>query len=177
MNNDDKQPDIKLRAMELEDLDLLYTVENDMTMWDVCTSNVPYSKAALTEFITRNTSDIFADRQLRLIVENGVGEPVGIVDILNFEPRFGRAEVGVVILKEHRHRGYAAMALRKLIQYAKNVIHVHQLYAIVATDNLSSMALFQNEGFIPSAQLKDWIRMGNDYKNAVVMQLFLEKVG
>ena len=176
MNNDDKLPDIKLRAMELEDLDLLYTIENDMTMWDVCTSNVPYSKAALTEFITRNTSDIYADRQMRLIVENGVGSPVGIVDILNFEPRYGRAEVGVVIMKEHRLHGYTAAALRQLVQYAINVIHLHQLYAIVSTDNHSSMALFQNEGFKPTAELKDWIRTGNDYKNAVVMQLFLEKV-
>lgn len=177
MNNDTLLPDIRLRAMELEDLDLLYTIENDMTMWDVCTSNVPYSKAALTEFITRNTSDIYADRQLRLIVENGVGQPVGIVDILNYEPRFERAEVGVVILKEHRHHGYAAAALRQVVQYAINVIHLHQLYAIVAIDNHSSMTLFKNEGFMPSAELKDWIRTGNDFKNAVVMQLFLEKVG
>ena len=40
-------PYVELRAMEPEDLDTLYTIENDKSMWDVGTTNVPYSKFVL----------------------------------------------------------------------------------------------------------------------------------
>ena len=33
---------IRLRAMEPEDLDLLYKIENDESLWSVSTTNVPY---------------------------------------------------------------------------------------------------------------------------------------
>lgn len=34
-------PVITLRAMEPEDLEVLYTIENDRSLWDMGTSNVP----------------------------------------------------------------------------------------------------------------------------------------
>ena len=37
----DKRPEVTLRAMEPEDLDVLYHVENDNSMWNISTSNVP----------------------------------------------------------------------------------------------------------------------------------------
>ena len=40
-------PAIRLRAIEPEDLDLLYQIENDSSLWDVGTTNVPYSRYTL----------------------------------------------------------------------------------------------------------------------------------
>ena len=40
-------PDIRLRAIEPEDLDLLYRIENDRELWNVGTTNVPYSRYTL----------------------------------------------------------------------------------------------------------------------------------
>ena len=36
-----QNPKIRLRALEPEDLDLLYRIENDVTLWNVGSSNVP----------------------------------------------------------------------------------------------------------------------------------------
>ena len=33
---------LTLRAMEPEDIDLLYRIENDRSLWDVGSTNVPY---------------------------------------------------------------------------------------------------------------------------------------
>ena len=38
---------IVLRAMEPEDLEELYAIENDRSIWDVGSTNVPYSRYAL----------------------------------------------------------------------------------------------------------------------------------
>ena len=40
-------PTITLRALEPEDLDALYAIENDTEIWDVGHTNVPYSKYAV----------------------------------------------------------------------------------------------------------------------------------
>ena len=52
--------------MEPEDLDTLYTLENDRTVWGVSATNVPYSLSVLIDYITSSKSDIYADRQVRL---------------------------------------------------------------------------------------------------------------
>ena len=38
---------VRLRAMEPEDLDFLYAMENDKEVWDVGCTNVPYSRYVL----------------------------------------------------------------------------------------------------------------------------------
>jgi diamine N-acetyltransferase len=78
---------ISLRAMEPEDLDLLYKIENDMEMWNISTANVPYSRYTLHDYIAQSAGDIFTDRQVRLIIEKDDTTPVGLVDLVNFDPR------------------------------------------------------------------------------------------
>ena len=105
---------MRLRAIEPEDLDLLYQIENDQSLWQVGTTNVPYSRYTLHDYIASSSDDIYADRQVRMIVENDEKETVGIVDLVQFSPEHLRAEVGIVILQNHRRKGYAREALREL---------------------------------------------------------------
>ena len=166
-------PQIKLRAMEPEDLDELYAIENDPALWNAGQTNVPYSRYALHEYIAHATADIYADRQVRLLAENNDGQVVGIVDLVNFDPRHLRAEIGVVIKAPFRRQGYATAALGELISYARNLLHLHQLYAIVDVDNTASAQLFYKLGFLSSAHLDQWLFDGEKYRNAIFMQFFL----
>lgn len=63
-------PRVALRAMEPEDLDWLYAVENNREVWNVGNTNVPYSRYVLHDYIANATNDIYNDGQVRLIVEN-----------------------------------------------------------------------------------------------------------
>ena len=99
---------MRLRAIEPEDLDLLYQIENDQSLWQVGTTNVPYSRYTLHDYIANSSDDIYADRQVRMMVENDEGETVGIVDLVQFSPQHQRAEVGIVILNAHRRNRLCA---------------------------------------------------------------------
>lgn len=99
-----KEPNIRLRALELEDLDFLYQIENDDRLWELGVSNVPYSRRVLLDYITSASADIYVDNQVRLIVENEQNEQVGILDLTDFDPRHHRAELGIVIKKEFQGR-------------------------------------------------------------------------
>ncbi|MFR7464630.1 MAG: GNAT family N-acetyltransferase [Phocaeicola vulgatus] len=50
-------------------------------------------------------NDLFADRQLRLMIENGNRQVVGIVDLCSFDPLHNRAEVGIMVDKSCRRQG------------------------------------------------------------------------
>jgi diamine N-acetyltransferase len=159
--------------MEPEDLDLLYRIENDQTLWSVGTTNVPYSRYVLHDYIANASDDIYTDRQVRFIIENGVGETVGTIDITNFDAKNLRAEVGIVVVSNHRRQGYASGALRQIIDYSLRVLHLHQLYAVISNDNEAAFQLFRNAGFQESSQLKEWLFDGKKYQSAVLMQIFL----
>ena len=165
--------DILLRAMEPEDLDLLYKIENDQQLWNVGNTNVPYSRYVLHDYIANATGDIYADQQVRLIVENGKGETVGVADLMNFDAKNLRAEVGIVIVREFRCQGYAVAALEKMACYALQVLHLHQLYAVVDTDNEASLKLFRKAGYQAVSELRDWLYDGKKYHSALLMQRFL----
>ena len=47
-----------LRALEPEDLELLYSIENDDSIWKIGASNVPYSKYVLRDYIANSHNDI-----------------------------------------------------------------------------------------------------------------------
>lgn len=166
-------PIVKLRAMEPEDLDLLYQIENDSSIWHVGTNNVPYSRYVLHDYIAHASGDIYTDKEVRMMIDNEQGDTVGIVDLVNFSPQHQRAEIGIVIKDGCRNLGYANAAIRKIMSYAHDVVHLHQLYAIVEATNEISLNLFESLGFSRSIFLKEWTFNGNTYVDAIVIQKFL----
>lgn len=169
----DNQPVVNLRAIEPEDLDSLYAIENDEALWNVGATSVPYSRYILYDYIANTKNDIYTDRQVRLMIEDGCHNVVGIVDIINFDPRNLRAEVGIVIKREFRNRGIAFAALSKIKDYSLSILHLHQLYAYVDKGNTESVRLFKKCGFTVSSELQDWLFDGKKYHNALFMQFFL----
>jgi len=165
--------DVTLRAIEPEDLDLLYSIENDTRLWNIGVTNVPYSRYTLHDYVATSSSDIYTDRQVRLMVDNIEGETVGMVDLVQFDPQHLRAEAGIVILETYRRQGYALAAVQAVGDYAQRVLHLHQLYAIISADNKAALGLFEKAGFKYQCILKEWLSDGHEYRDAVLMQLFL----
>lgn len=171
--NSHSLPAVNLRAMEPEDLDLLYKIENDKALWGVGVTNVPYSRYTLHDYIANAVGDIYTDKQVRLMIDNAEGQTVGMIDITDFDPRHRRAELGVVIQLQYRRQGYARAAVKELLAYACNILHLHQLYLFVDEQNVAAREMFKTCGFKCGVVLKDWLFMGHEYRNAVLMQYFL----
>ena len=171
--NEMKDGTVRLRALEPEDLDMLYSIENDHKLWNVGPTNVPYSRYVLHNYIANSSGNIYADCEVRQMIVNGEGETVGIVDITDFDAKNCRAEVGIVVACGHRRQGYALSAIRQIIDYALHVLHLHQLYAVVSSSNEAALGLFRKAGFIECSELKDWLYDGKIYQSAVLMQIFL----
>ena len=85
-----KGEQIRLRALESEDLQLLYQVENNTEVWEVSGTVSPYSKFVLKQYLDNAHRDIFEVKQLRLVVETHDGMTVGLIDLYDFDPRHKR---------------------------------------------------------------------------------------
>ena len=163
-------PFVHLRAIEPEDLDALYAIENDMSQWNVGLTSVPYSRYTLYDYIANAKNDIYTDRQVRMMIEDEGGGMAGIVDLINFDPKHLRAEVGIVVRNEYRGRGLAQATMAKVCDYALHVLHLHQLYAYVPQENEASRRLFCSAGFRETAVLDDWIWREGRYVPVVLLQ-------
>ena len=150
-----ENPTIRFRAIEPEDLDLLYRIENDVKLWNVGATNVPYSRYVLHNYIANATGDIYTDRQVRMMIENEDRQVVGMVDVVNFDPSNRRAELGLIIQEPFRKSGYGQNAVRLITDYATNILHLRQLYAVIDVQNMACIGLFRKMGYQPSAPLKD----------------------
>lgn len=173
---DTKTCDIRLRAPEPEDLEVMLAFENDESIWEQGSATGPYSRYQLKRFLQESQNDLFVDRQLRLMVVTNSGEVAGIVDLCTFDPRHNRAEVGVVIRKEFRRRGIGRKALLLLEEHSFKLLGIHQLYALVREDNASSLSLFQSCGYTQSGCLKEWYRSGVGFRDVIVFQKFNDSV-
>lgn len=163
---------VYLRAVEPEDLEVLYTMENDPQLWDVSNFTVPYSRFAVRQYIENTQCDMFADQQLRLmIVHRELGVVLGTLDISEFVPLHGHGEVGVAIRSEYQGQGFAAEALQLLCDYALGFLRMKQLTVHIASDNIRSIRLFSSCGFVECGCLKQWWRVGDAYQDVLLMQL------
>lgn len=168
-----KSSRLKLRAVEPEDLDLMYLIENDSELWHCGQTTVPFSHYALKQYIAECTNDFFHDRQLRLVIEMPDGTSIGFADLQNYDPLHHRAEVGIVVVPEQQRKGFAAEALRLLAQYVSAHLGIHQLYALVPESNKASLALFRKCGYKETATLEDWLNCPGGWQSVVVFQMVI----
>ena len=65
-----KYKEILLRALEPEDLELLYSWENNSSYWIISSTVVPFSKYTLKRYLENSHKDIYQTGQLRLMIDH-----------------------------------------------------------------------------------------------------------
>ena len=169
-----KDDAISLRTPEPEDLELMYAMENDTTLWSVGNTTLPYSRYTLRQYLEQSKQDLYAERQARFVIGVENGEVAGMIDLADFDPLNSRAEVCIGLLGKYRGKGIAARALNLICDYAFKKLHINQLYAFIPEWNEESLGLFEKNGFKKSALLQQWQRTENGYNNVFLVQKLVE---
>ncbi len=90
-----KYEKINLRALEPEDLELLYEWENNESYWIISNTVVPFSKYTLKRYLENSHKNIYETGQLRLMIELiAEKKTIGTIDIFDFDPFHKRAGAG-----------------------------------------------------------------------------------
>lgn len=161
---------IKLRALEPEDLDLLYSWENQSEFWDSTSTIQPYSRFALKEYISQIAANIYETGQLRLmIVEKENGQTVGTIDLYDFDIHHSRLAVGLFVAPEYQSKAYGTTSLKLIEDYVFNFLKINQIYCYVAKDNHISLKLFRSADY-QETTIKAWIKTDKGFSDVSFFQ-------
>ena len=167
---------VKVRALEPDDLSLLYKWENDVSEWKYSNTFIPFSSYTLKKFIENAHADLFETRQVRFVIETtdlNVNKAIGIIDLFDYDSFHNRAGIGILIgEKQYRKNGYAKEALGLIINYAFTILHLHQLFCNISFENEISLKLFIGKGFEITGTKKQWLFNGNEWTDEYFLQLF-----
>ena len=173
-----KGDNIYIRALEPNDLEFIYAIENDQSIWEVSNTQTPYSRFLVKQYLENAHQDIYEAKQLRLAICQDRDFPaLGLIDLFDFDPKNNRAGVGIVIQgKANRNQNIGSEALDLLIQYSFYHLNLHQLYANIGVENEASIALFTKFGFQKTGIKKDWVFVNGVYKDEAIFQLINEQL-
>jgi diamine N-acetyltransferase len=168
-------PNLLLRAPEPADIDILFGWENDMRIWHLGNTLAPYSRFAIEQFVLNTDNDIFATKQLRLMIDWHTSETglitIGSIDLFDFDPFHKRAGIGILIDEPYREKGFASEALQLLLEYCFTTLYLHQVYCNIERSNEKSIQLFSKAGFIDCGNKKDWLFREGKWTDELMFQL------
>ncbi|SHH77671.1 GNAT family N-acetyltransferase [Winogradskyella jejuensis] len=163
---------IYLRALEPEDLEFVYKVENDESIWHLSHTQTPYSRFLVKQYLENAHQDIYEAKQLRLVISSYDNETLGLIDLFDFDFKNKRAGIGIVITDEaSRGKGLGSEALSLLINYSFTQLQLHQLFCNISETNKVSLKLFESKGFEKVGLKRDWNFTNKGFKNEYLLQL------
>ena len=164
---------IKLRAVEPEDLDILYRWENNPDYWHAGELRTPHSKFELKQYILSAGKNIYENKQIRFMIELKMScETVGTIDLFDFDAFNSRVGVGLLIDEPQRGNGLAEESLKLIEEFVFCYLKINQLYAHVAETNEISEKLFLKRNFLKTGILKQWISTENGFADVTLFQKF-----
>jgi diamine N-acetyltransferase len=168
-----KCEEIILRAPEPEDLELLYTWENNNNNWVISNTLTPFSRFTLKRYLEDSHKTIFETGQIRLMIDHiNDRKTIGTIDIFEYDAFHSRAGIGILIaVEEYKRKGYATMALNCIINYCFKTLLIHQLYCNILEDNCGSMDLFGKVGFKRIGIKQDWVKTADGFLDEYMFQL------
>ena len=164
---------LSLRALEMDDLDVLFEVENDTQQWKYTDRSHPYTKAFLMEYILQSHLTVQEAGQLRLALSNSQNTALGFVDLFDVDLHHQRAGIGIAIRSDNQNQGLGSTALSLLLDYCRSHLSLHQLYCDIDVSNTASIRLFENAGFIQKGEKQDWNFYNQSYHSVYFYQKLL----
>ena len=170
-----KNENITLRVAEPYDAETIFRWENDMEIWRVSDTIVPFSRHQIEQFLLNN-NDLVSEKQLRLMIDdNKSGDTVGCIVLYDYDSFNERAGLGILIDKQYRGKGYAKQAIALLIDYCFNTLLLNQLYALTLATSTDSVLLFESLGFERCGVRKQWCKTSAGFVDQIEYQYINKK--
>lgn len=165
---------IELTALHADDLPQLLPFFNDV--------------AALTFYLPTTTRPYNAQQLEKLLLEwnDGVtcfvfairlnGQIIGLINLDDVNGADRHAEIGIALTSDDRRgQGYAAEALRLMIDFAFLELDLHRLWARIIEGNNASIRLFKQVGFFEEGRFTEHVRKNGQWKNMLIYGLLQSK--
>ena len=135
---------ILLRSLLDFDIDFLYSIENDKSLWKFGSENTYFDRFTLENYIRNAQQDIEKSKQFRFVIQHK-DIPIGFIDLFDYSK--SSAGVGIIIIDKYQNMGFGTESLSLLINYSRDVLKLTELFCNIKEDNAKSISLFTSFGF------------------------------
>ncbi len=160
---------IRIRELELSDIDFILEIENNKDIWKVSHTSTPFTRGEIETFITKNTIETIENGQKRWVISNNK-KACGCIDLFDYDKKNARAGIGIVIHSDFQNKGIATIALKKFIRICTKKLTLNQLYCSIMLDNKNSIKLFTKQGFIETGVRKQWTKYNEKWYDEIFYQ-------
>ncbi len=159
---------ITLRALELEDAEILREMINDPEIEkNVAGWSFPVSKHAQREWIDKSN---MGDKSFVFAIDLPDSGCIGIANMVNIDWKNRSVSLGIKLLnKDFKRRGIGTDTVLTMIKYAFNELQLNRLETTIIAHNTASKKLFLKCGFkIEGLKKEDLFKSGKYYDNYIL---------
>ena len=163
---------LKLRPLERKDLSYIHDLDNErhaMAFW----FEEPYQ--SLDELFNLYDKHIHNDNERRFVIDVD-GEFAGVVELIEINFIHRTTEIQIIIKKEYRGSKLAKPALLKGLDYAFNILNMHKVHAYVDVNNIKSLKICKDIGFIEEGLLRQHFFAEGNYHDSFFLGIFKNEI-
>jgi RimJ/RimL family protein N-acetyltransferase len=175
---------VRLRRLDLKDADVLFEFWNDYKLRQYFPNPFPRTHNELQDYIS-SRGEGFAGRYSFTfgIEDKSTGKLVGFVDVSNINWISGTGVIDKLAIfdKNNRGKGYGKEAMIVLLDFAFNILGLHNIYLFVYKFNKTAINLYEKIGFRIVGSLREGAYIDGKRDDVVIMDIikadFLQRYG
>jgi diamine N-acetyltransferase len=166
------KPLIYLRALDVSDLEKVFTWHNDSTLYEHLGGNFRWvSRSAEEEWIRRRC--MYSSNEINLaICISDTHEHIGNIYLRDMDWVARHAELHIFIgAQTQRGHGYGEAAIRQVLAHAFEDLGLHRVFLYVLVSNEPAIHLYKKCGFIEEGRLRQHIFKKGCNEDVLIMGL------
>lgn len=169
---------VKLRALEMDDLDDIMKHWNNLEMRQFLASQVPMSRMTEQKWLERATTAMpWRDGNLYLAIEDKkTGEFLGTAGLHDISKQRSSAEFGIAIHNpENFEKGYGTDATRVVLWAAFHVLGLNSVRLITMEENKRAQRAYEKVGFKKAGLYRQTFFVQGKFKDFLIYDILKEE--
>ena len=172
---------VRLRALELSDLERVYSWINDREVTRYIAARYPMSRADEERWLRGSSPNSFGGGvQLAIEVKSGEvkdgGAHIGNIDLVEVRPEDRKAGLGVMIGdKDYWSNGYGTDAVVTILRFAFHEMNLNRVWLHAFDFNERAQSCYRKCGFQEEGRLREHYYTEGRYCDSVVMAVLRDE--
>ncbi len=137
-----------LRSFQKEDKEVVFALRSDPTVAKYLDRPLMQQETAAIEYIDKMKKGVRENQWIIWAISLRCGPLIGSICLWNILPEEAEAEVGYELLPAFQGQGFMQAALKVVLGYGFQQMHLQQIRAILDARNRPSLKLLEKYGFV-----------------------------
>ncbi|MFW9787313.1 MAG: GNAT family N-acetyltransferase [Candidatus Thorarchaeota archaeon] len=167
-----------LRALEMEDLDIIMENWNNLEIRQYLNNQIPMSRNIEKKWLERSTTmDPWRDGGMVLAIEDKTSrEFLGTVSLFAISKQNRRAEFGIAIHKpENLGKGYGTDTTRVMLWIAFHILGLNSVYLVTLDMNERGQRAYEKAGFRRAGVYRQGAYVNGSFHDFIMMDILKDE--